>query len=234
LNANAQQLGLMHRRTWRRALVVVFAFGLIAACYWSWNAADRRWANLWRTPDQQGKRLLDRGEYFQAAKTFQDPDRQAAAFYRGGDFKSAAAAWGRIDSATAAFNRGDALIMTGKYDDAISSLDRALALRPDWIAAKENRDLALARKALLSPPNDGSEDTGEVDPDEIVFDNRPKSANAKNVETTEGGPLSDEEVQALWLRRVQIKPADFLRAKFAYQLSRESGDDTKAPTEAAP
>ena len=37
---------------------------------------------------------------------------------------------------------------------------------------------------------------------------------------TEGSqPLSDSEMQALWLRRVQTKPADFLKAKFAYQLS---------------
>jgi Ca-activated chloride channel homolog len=32
--------------------------------------------------------------------------------------------------------------------------------------------------------------------------------------------LGDAQLQALWLRRVQTKPADFLRAKFAYQLSR--------------
>jgi hypothetical protein len=35
-----------------------------------------------------------------------------------------------------------------------------------------------------------------------------------------GGELSDAQLQALWLRRVQTNPADFLRAKFAYQLSR--------------
>ncbi|HIE98204.1 MAG: hypothetical protein ABGZ53_25045 [Fuerstiella sp.] len=34
-----------------------------------------------------------------------------------------------------------------------------------------------------------------------------------------GQPLSDSAMQALWLRRVQTKPADFLKAKFAYQLA---------------
>jgi Ca-activated chloride channel family protein len=36
-----------------------------------------------------------------------------------------------------------------------------------------------------------------------------------------GEHLSNEQVQALWLRRVQTKPADFLRAKFAYQYGRQ-------------
>jgi MoxR-like ATPase len=34
------------------------------------------------------------------------------------------------------------------------------------------------------------------------------------------GQMSDERLQALWLRRAQTKPEDFLHAKFAYQLSR--------------
>ena len=36
-------------------------------------------------------------------------------------------------------------------------------------------------------------------------------------------PLSDEELRALWLRRVQTKPADFLRAKFAFQAQSQEG-----------
>jgi Ca-activated chloride channel family protein len=29
--------------------------------------------------------------------------------------------------------------------------------------------------------------------------------------------MSDEEMRSIWLRQVTTKPADFLRAKFAYQ-----------------
>jgi Ca-activated chloride channel family protein len=32
--------------------------------------------------------------------------------------------------------------------------------------------------------------------------------------------MSDEEMRATWLRRVQTTPGDFLRAKFAYQTAR--------------
>jgi Ca-activated chloride channel family protein len=34
-----------------------------------------------------------------------------------------------------------------------------------------------------------------------------------------GGEVSDEELRATWLRRVQTTPGDFLRAKFAYQAA---------------
>jgi hypothetical protein len=58
-------------------------------------------------------------------------------------------------------------------------------------------------------------------PREIVFDDRPKQAgDSKEVQVVVGGQMFDEQLQALWLRRVQTKLADFLRAKFAYQLSR--------------
>ena len=62
---------------------------------------------------------------------------------------------------------------------------------------------------------------GQLEADEIVSDDRPQqSGDSKQVEVVSGGKLSDEQLQALWLRRVQTNPADFLRAKFAYQLSR--------------
>jgi Ca-activated chloride channel family protein len=34
-------------------------------------------------------------------------------------------------------------------------------------------------------------------------------------------PANDASLQQIWLRQVQTRPADFLRSKFAYQLSRQ-------------
>ena len=57
--------------------------------------------------------------------------------------------------------------------------------------------------------------------DEIVFEPGASDdpGGESEVSEEEGAPLSDDQLQALWLRRVQTKPADFLRAKFAYQLA---------------
>jgi Ca-activated chloride channel homolog len=201
---------------------VALLLALIGASAWAWKSAGGSFANLWLTLDQQGERLMERHQYAEAAKHFADPLWQGVALYRDGQFKEAAAVFARVDSAEAAFDRGNALLMHGKYSDAIASYDRALQRRPGWREAQANRDLAEARRKLLEPPKDDAGGTGgQEKPDEIVFDDRPKqSGDSKEVEVVTGGRLTDEQLQALWLRRVQTKPADFLRAKFAYQLSR--------------
>jgi Ca-activated chloride channel family protein len=195
---------------------------LVGASAWAWRSAGGSFANLWLTPDQQGAWLMARQRYAEAAKRFRDPLWQGVAEYRDGQFKEAAAAFARVDSPEAAFDRGNALLMHGKYGDAIASYDSALQRRPDWREARANRGLAEARRKMMEPPHDDEGGTGgQLKPDEIVFDDRPEqSGGSKEEEVVTGGKLTDEQLQGLWLRRVQTKPADFLRAKFAYQLSR--------------
>ena len=78
------------------------------------------------------------------------------------------------------------------------------------------------RQQLAPPEDDAGGTGGQEKADEYVFDDRPqKSGDTQDVEVVAGENLSNEQVQALWLRRVQTKPADFLRAKFAYQYSRQ-------------
>jgi len=190
---------------------------------WAWAAAGGAFANLWLTPDQQGQRRLAQGRYAEAAQRFRDPLWQGGALYRDGQFKEAAAAFARVASPEAVFNRGNALLMHGQYTEAIASYDKALQLRPGWPEARANRDLAEARRQKLAPAEDDAGGTGgQEKADDYVFDDRPqKSGDKKDVEVVAGESLSNEQVQALWLRRVQTKPADFLRAKFAYQYSRQ-------------
>jgi Ca-activated chloride channel homolog len=89
--------------------------------------------------------------------------------------------------------------MLGKYSDAIVSYDHALHQHPDWREAKANRDLAEARRRRLEPPKDDAGGTGgQLEADEIVFDDRPqKSGDAPQVEVVTGGELSDAQIQAL-------------------------------------
>jgi Ca-activated chloride channel homolog len=203
-------------------LRVVLLLALVGACVWAWQSADGSFANLWLTPNQQGAQLMERQQYAEAVKHFRDPLWRGVALFRDGQFKEAAAAFARVDTPEAAFDRGNALLMHGKYSDAIASYDRVLHQRSDWHEAQANRALAEARRKMLEPPKDDAGGTdGQLKADEIVFDDRPKqSGDSQEVEVVSGGKMSDEQLQALWLRRVQTKPADFLRAKFAYQLSR--------------
>ena len=177
--------------------------------------ATLTWAGLWFTPDQQGRRHFERGEFLAAAETFQDPLWQGAAFYRAGEFEKAARAFARRDTAEAHYNQGNAWLMNGKYEDAIARYDRALTRRPGWQEAADNRELAAARLKMTTVTG-GDMGDQKIGADKIVFDKNAKS-EGQDTEVAGGKALSDQEMQSLWLRRVQTRPADFLKAKFEYQ-----------------
>ena len=181
------------------------------------------WADWWLTADQQGNRLMGEERVLDAAEAFEDPMRKGVAYFRGGDFESAAAVFGRIRSAAAAYNRGNSMVMLGNYDEAISSYRAALESRPQWQEAQQNLAIAQARKDMLAPPEDDAGGTGgQLGADEIVFDDSGRVDKAGSDVATEGGEsMSDDEMRAVWLRRVQNDPAEFLRTRFAYQLYRD-------------
>jgi len=183
------------------------------------------WAGLWFTPDQQGQRHFRRGEFAQAAEDFRDPHWQGAAWYRAGAFEESARAYARCDTAEAHYNQGNARVMLGTYDLAIACYDRALAMRPGWKEAADNRALAKARaRALAVDPGDSV--GGMVEADGIAFDKK-VPPGGQTAEVAGGEPLSDQEIQALWLRRVQTRPADFLKAKFAHQQALRTEEEAR-------
>lgn len=178
------------------------------------------WAGLWLTPDQQGARHFERGEFNAAAQAFLDPMWQGAAWYRAGEFEKAAQAFARRDTVDAHYNQGNAWLLRGKYEAAIASYDRALAERPDWKEARVNRELAAARAKQVERQG-GDMGDQKLGADEIVFDNKAKKNEGQETQIAGEQAVTDASVQALWLRRVQTKPADFLKAKFAYQNAME-------------
>ena len=180
------------------------------------------WADLWFTSDQQGQRHFQREEFAGAAQTFRDPMWVGVAWYRAGEFEKAAQAFGRLDSAEADYNQGNAWLMRGKYDDAVASYDRALEKRPDWKEAEVNRALAIARGSRVEQKG-GDMGDQTIGADKIVFD-KGSNKDGQDTEVSGGKALSDQEMQALWLRRVQTRPADFLRSKFAYQRALQQED----------
>ena len=159
-------------------------------------------------------------KFADAAKAYSDPWRIGIAQYRNGDFEAAAKTFARVPGAVGAFNQGNAWLMHGQYDAAVASYDRALGFHPAWREAEENKALALARKAKIQDSGkDRADEQGDTEkPDDIVFDQKGDDKQGLPVELA-SGEMSDEEARATWLRRVQTTPADFLRAKFAYQAA---------------
>jgi Ca-activated chloride channel family protein len=184
------------------------------------------WADLWFTPDQQGQRLMDQGQYQQAAGKFTTPERIGAALFLAGDFEKAASVLGRSASAEAHYNRGNTHIMLGDYDAAIEAYQSALSKRPGWPEAEQNLQIATLRKQALAPPDDDFGGTGgQLEADEFVFDDTGRVNKSSNEQVIDAADqqLSEDAMRALWLRKVETRPADFLAARFNYQLAtRES------------
>ena len=196
--------------------VILTAVVLVAAVvYWLLGTEPPSLKAMFVTPDQQAQKLYEQERYAEAAERFTDPYRQAAALFRAGEFKRAASIYAGLDSPEAAFNHGNALIMQGKYEEAVKRYDRALALRPGWEDARINREIAALRAERLKL--EGGEMTGGMlGADEISFETG-KGKGDGGDEVVEDKALSDAELRSVWLRRVQTNPADFLKSKFAYQ-----------------
>jgi len=215
----------------RIQFTLLLSFVVVLASLWAWKKSDHSFSGLWRTPDRQAQLLMDKGDYLTAADLFTHPMQRGEALFKAGEFKKALSAYNMVVTPEGMYNRGNTQMMMGKYDAAIGLYDQVLQQRTGWEAATINREIAIAQKAAMAPPEDDAGGTGgELEADEIVFDDRAK--NKAEEEQVEGGPsepMNDDEMRAMWLRKVQTKPADFLRAKFSYQHQRDEAMKGEEP-----
>lgn len=207
---------------WRMLLGLLLVFALIDVV----TMGTLHDPNFWSRADWRGDALMKQKRYAEAAKVYADPDRIGAAQYRNGDFEAAAHSFARVPGAVGAYNAANAWLMHGKYDDAIRNYDRALRFKPGWKEAKDNKALAMARRDMIeaSGKDREKEQTGQKDkPDEIAFDQKETDLKQKPKpkDLSEGQQMSDDQLQATWLRRVQTTPGDFLKAKFSWQARQQ-------------
>lgn len=219
-------MGVTEKRVFQIAAVLSAALLVFAIWWWFGAAAQGASSGFIRTADQQAQSLLRKGDAAAAAKRFRNPGWQAAASYRTGDFKQAAGIYAGLPGAEAAFNQGNALAMSGKYAAAIERYDAALQQRPGWQAALTNRTIVQERQKRIH--HDGADMTGgKMAADKgFRFDKGPPKEQDQQ-QVVEGKLPGDGGMQDIWLRKVQTKPGDFLRSKFAYQQA----NPVKAPQE---
>ena len=179
-----------------------------------------------RTTDQKGYHKYKKGEFKQASKLFSDPMWRGISYAKAGDFEEAANVFSGIQTQAGHYNYGNALVMLGKYAAAIEAYDKALALGPNE-DAKTNRAIAEARMKALDFEG-GNMTDGKIGSDGITFEKGKGSPQEDaGEEVVQGAALDDAQMREVWLRKVQTKPADFLKVKFMYQDAAASTEGGK-------
>jgi Ca-activated chloride channel family protein len=190
------------------------------------HASEHWFADLWLTPDQQGRLLLERGEYRQAASRFGDPRWKAVAYYYAEDFKLAAEYFSRVDTQSARFNRANALAQGQNYVLAVRLYDDILTHNPDHPAALQNRKIVqdiidainMMSESQADEAGSSSKELGEDDPQRADGAERQMLEQAQTVQFDAEQVIQDQKISDMWMRSVQRDPSHFLAVKFGMQL----------------
>lgn len=187
-------------------------------------------ASLWLTPDQQGRLLLQAGNYRAAARQFEDPVWKGIAYYYNEDFMQAAEYFSRSDSNAALFNEANARAHARDLLRAVNRYDQLLKRNPDYPGARENRDKVQAlideinrmSESQTQESGIGSEEK-EMGGDDAIPAEGAEELSFEEVEIkhfTAEEILQSQATQDMWLRGVQQDPSNFLATKFNMQLQR--------------
>jgi Ca-activated chloride channel homolog len=116
------------------------------------------WSDLWRTPDQQGRAMLDAGQPAKAADRFHDPRWRAYADLEAARYGQAAKLLAPFTDAESEYNYGNALAESGRLQAALAAYDAALKLAPGDADSRHNRDLVA--RALRQQQQSGRNGSG--------------------------------------------------------------------------
>jgi Ca-activated chloride channel family protein len=190
------------------------------------QAGEHWFANMWLTPNQQGRLLLERGDYRPAASRFSDPQWKAVAYYYAEDFKLAAEYFSRVDTENARFNRANALAQGQNYVLAVRLYDDILVGNPDHQFALKNRRIVqdiidainLMSESQTDEAGNSSKELGEDEPQRADGAERKLQQQVEAVQFDAEQVIQDEKINDMWMRSVQRDPSHFLAVKFSMQL----------------
>ncbi|PSU34780.1 vWA domain-containing protein [Photobacterium lutimaris] len=206
----------------------------------TWSRAVQWWWDLWLTPDQQGQRLFNQGEYLEAAKHFVDPLRKGTAYYYASEYQQAHRAFLQMDNDFGLYNGASALARQREYlaaRDLLQSLADKDSLAED-LRPNVEHNLKVIGGVVEEINRTSESQAGTTDGPEESFelsDDKPRTADGADEKTAAELMIKDtlnaneilgsNELADKWLKRVEADPKYFLRAKFQIQLN-ESNNAT--------
>ena len=196
-------------------------------------------ADLWLTGDQQGRLLMQTGDYHAAATRFEEPMWKGLAYYYAEDFMLAAEYFSRSDSDDALFNQANARAHARDYVRAVNRYNQLLARTPNYPGARQNRDRVQAlideinrlSESQQAEPGVSGEDK-ELGSDDAIPAQGAEELTWEQAETLKLSAdeiLADPETADMWLRSVQQDPSNFLAIKFGMQLQSQSDEREPPP-----
>jgi Ca-activated chloride channel homolog len=201
-------LAFSFRRGWVVKIAVLFIC-LQSVALAPAGAAEM--ADMWLTPDQQGRRAFERGDFENAASHFEDSMWKGIALYRAGRFQDAIDSFATVDTAESWFDQANSLFHLGKLDEAAAAYRKALETRPNWPEA--SADLAVAERLMKQQKDEESEQQQAPNqkPDSVQFDDKGKQGKAGQVTVA-------EQTSEMWMKNIEVSPTDLMARKFAIEL----------------
>lgn len=178
-------------------------------------AADWHVADWFFTPDQQGRWYYEHRDFGRAAEHFQNPYWKAWALYQHGRYDEAQKVFETLPGADARFMSGNSYARQFEYQEAIDDYNEALRMRHPFPQAEANLRLMkqLMKQREQVPPEDEDDD---LKPDKIKED---KEGQKGKVATQVEGKRPAQLPANVWMRNLDVSPAEFLRTKFSIENS---------------
>ncbi|QKX18102.1 VWA domain-containing protein [Microbulbifer sp. YPW1] len=151
--------------------------------------------DLWQTPNQQGRDLLEQGNPKSAAEVFENSQWRGTAQYRAGEYDSAAKNFAQSNDPQGLYNLGNSLTQQGRFDEAIKAYDEALQQNPELADAKHNRDIAKKLKELQQKQqqNQQSDQQQSQNSDQQQQDQQQNQQNQDSGEQSEQQQNADQD-----------------------------------------
>lgn len=198
---------LSFRRGWLVKLsAIVLSFRLLTPS--AASAADL--VDMWLTPDQQGRLAYQRGDYPSASDQFENPMWKGVALYRAGRFQDSVDAFASVDTPESWYNQGNALLYLGDFEEAVAAYGKALEKRKDWPDAVANLTVAQRLLKLEKDKEQEQQEDPNEKPDSVQFDDKGKKGKAGEV-------AAAEQTSEMWMKNIQVSPADLMARKFAIE-----------------
>jgi Ca-activated chloride channel family protein len=203
---------LSFRRGWVvKVASLLLAFRVLLPC----PSQAGELADMWLTPDQQGRIAFERGDYATASELFRDPMWKGAALYRVARYQEAIDSFASVDTPESWYDQGNALLHLGNFEDAITAYTTALKSRGDWPDATAN--LVIARR-LLKQQQDAEQEQQEdpnEKPDNVQFDDKGKKGKAGKIEAV-------QQTSEAWMKNIQVSPAQLMARKFSIEDAKKA------------